>query len=331
MTTGSGPEFRTLIIRIATALGLLTLSGTVGYIMVEGWGFFDAFYMVVITITTTGYGEVRPLSTPGRVLSMALMVTGIGVFFYGLNVIIPALVGRRIERWKRVLEDINDHYLLCGFGDMGQEIAVELSERADKSRIVIIDPDQNRVSLAREKEYLSLQGQPSNEETLKEARIEHARAIVAALDDSENGFTIMAAKDLNPKIYAVGVAQSTRGLKNIKRTGADYVLSPYVDTAKKASMLLHNPIAADFSEIVSEIAEVGMIQKVSIQDSSLSGKSLQDLDLRAKSGVLVVAVVREGGILRPTPDLEISLGDDLYMIGNEKELKLARKIIVEST
>ena len=113
-------NFKTLLFRIGIALSILIAGGTVGYVLVEGWGFFEAFYMVVITITTTGYGEVRPLSTPGRILSMALMITGIGVFFYGLNVIIPALVGRRIERWRKVLEEIEGHYILCGFGDLGR-------------------------------------------------------------------------------------------------------------------------------------------------------------------------------------------------------------------
>jgi voltage-gated potassium channel len=324
-----GSEFKTLLLRIASAFLILITAGTVGYVTVEGWGFFDALYMVIITITTTGYGEVNPLSTAGRILSMVLMITGIGIFFYGLNEIIPALVGRRLERWKTVLQNIEDHYLLCGFGDMGQEITGELSEVTGGSGFVVIDPDQSKVSLAREKDYLAIQGEPSNEETLVEARVKHAKAILAAMDDSSNAFTIMVAKDLNPDIYAVGVAQSVTGTKNIKRAGADYVLSPYVDTAKKASMLLRNPIAADLSEIVSEIAEVGMLQKVPIKNSDVSGQSLRELDLRAKTGSVIIVIEREGEIIRPTPKSTLQEGDNLYMIGDEVELKAARSILVQ--
>ena len=324
-----GSEFKTLLLRVASAFLLVIIAGTVGYVAVEGWGFFDAFYMVLITITTTGYGEVNPLSTWGRVLSMVLMITGIGIFFYGLNEIIPALVGRRLERWRRVLENIENHYLLCGFGDMGQEIASELSRGPDKSGFVVIDPDQSKVSLAREKGYLAIQGEPSSEETLVEARINHAKAILAAMEDSANAFMIMVAKDLNPDIYALGVAQSVTGTKNIKRAGADYVLSPYVDTARKASMLLRNPIAADLSEIVSEVAEIGMLQKVPIKNYDITGQSLKELDLRARTGSAIIIIERKGEIIRPTPELTIQMEDDLYMIGGEDELKAARSILVQ--
>ena len=325
----SDSEFKTLLLRVASAFFIVIIVGTVGYVAVEGWGFFDAFYMVIITITTTGYGEVNPLTTGGRILSVILMFTGIGIFFYGLNEIIPALVGRRLERWRRVLENIENHYLLCGFEDMGQEIAGELSKGSDKSDFVIIDPDQSKVSLAREKGYLAIQGEPSNEGTLIEAKVNRARAILAAMGDSANAFMIMVAKDLNPDIYALGVAQSVTGTKNIKRAGADYVLSPYVDTAKKASMLLHDPIAADLSEIVSEVAEIGMLQKVPIKNYDIVDQSLKELDLRARTGSLIIVIERNGKIIRPTPELKLQMEDDLYMIGDEGELKAARSILVQ--
>lgn len=328
MTKHSLPEFKSLLLRVVVALLVLIVGGTAGYAIVEKWEVFDAFYMVIITITTTGYGEVRPLSAPGRVLSIILMVAGIGTFFYGLNVIIPALVGRRMERWKRVLENIEDHYLLCGFGEMGQEIAGELSYRLEKSKVVVLDPDFEKVSLAREKGYLGVQGQPASEETLEEARVDHAKAIVATKEDSENAFSIMVAKDLNPNIYALAISQSETGAKNIRRAGADYVLSPYVDTAKKVSTLLYNPIAADFTELVSEIAEVGMLQKVSLREKSLSGQTLQELDLRAKTGALIILIERSGEIIRPTPKLSLQVEDNLYLLGNEEELKAASRILV---
>ena len=327
MINVSKPEFKILLLRIISALFILIVGGTFGYVLIEGWDFFDALYMVIITITTTGYGEVKPLSSAGRVLSIILMVAGIGTFFYGLNVIIPALVGRRIERWRRVLDEIADHYLLCGFGEMGQEIATELSPKLDKSKIVIIDQDSEKISLARERGYLGLQGGPTNEETLLEAGVDRAKAIVATGGDSENAFTVMVAKDLNPEIYALAISQSETGTKNIRRAGADYVLSPYVDTAKKASALLNNPIAADLTEIVSEIAEVGMLQKVSLRKSSLAGETLQELNLRAKTGALIILIQRNGKIIRPTPDLELKIKDDLYLLGNEEELKSASRLL----
>ncbi|MEF8798303.1 MAG: potassium channel protein [Candidatus Bipolaricaulota bacterium] len=322
-------DLKNLLLRIITILLVLMAVGTAGYMTLEGWNALDSFYMVILTITTTGYGEVWPLSTAGRVLSIFLMVTGVGTVFYSLNVIIPTLVGRRIERWKRMLKELDDHYIICGYTDVGQRISDELSDRNEKDKILFVDPDGDKVSLAREKGYQALQGQPSDESTLGEARIERARSLVATMDDSENAFSVMVAKDLNPDIYAIALSHSASASKNIRRAGADYVLSPYLDTAKKASLLLHNPIAADVTEVISEIAEVGMLQKISLKETALSGQTLKELDLGAKTGALIIAVEREGKIIPPSPGLKVQTGDGFYLVGSEEELTSAGGILLD--
>lgn len=318
---------RNNLIKIGFALGLVILGGTIGYSLLEGWGIFDSFFMLIITITTTGYGEVHPLSSAGRWLSIGLMFTGVGILFYGLNIIIPAMVESRIERWKRVLKKMSNHYIICGYGDMGSEVAQEMATSFDKSNIVIVDSRMDKVARARENGFVAIQGNPSEEDTLEEAHIEKAKGLIACMQDSENAFTIMLAKEINNEIFTVAVARTLSGKKNIGRAGADQILAPYSDTAKKARVLLKNPVAAEFSEIVSEITDVGMLQKISLINSNILGKTLKEIDLRKRTGALVMAIEREGKVIRPHPEVVFQLNDDLYMVGEEDQLSRASQIL----
>ena len=174
-----------------------------------------------------------------------------------------------------------------------------------------------------------IQGNPAEEETLKEANIQNARALIACLEDSDNAFSIMVAKDLNPSIFTVAVSHTKTGHRNIKRAGADQILAPYSDTAKKARVLLQNPVAAEFSEIVSDIGEIGMLQKISMLNEELEGKTLDDIDLRKKTGAMVIAIEREGKILHPEPDIKFKKEDNLFVLGAEEQLKKASEVFIK--
>jgi len=315
------------ILKISLVLALIICGGTLGYTLIEGWNLFDSFYMLIITITTTGYGEVHPLSPAGRIFSIFLMFGGIGVFFYALNLIVPSLVEIRIERWKRMLEKASDHFIIYGYGDMGSELAQELAETFDKDQIVVIDPNIERVTMCREKDFIALQGDANTEETLKQAGIERAKALIATLEDSDNAFSIMAAKDFNSEIFTVAVSHTKQGYKNLKRAGADQILSPFSDTAKRVRVLLNNPVVAEFSQIVSEIEEVGMLQKVAVDATEQVGRTLSEINLRQETGAMVIAIERKGRILPPRPALSLEEGDHLFMLGEEKQLKQASELL----
>ena len=304
--------------------------GTIGFTILEGWNLFDSFYMTVITITTTGYREIYELSFYGRILAIILMFLGISVFFYSINLIMPALVQRRIERWKKVLESITDHYIVCGYGVMGREIVEELSKITTKDKIVIIDENIDKVAVARENGYIAIQGDSVEEKTLERARIKHAKALIACMSDSANAFTIMTAKELNPEIYTMAIARTPAGIKNTRRAGADQVLSPYSDTAKKASIILRRHGAAEFFEIISKVGEDFMLEKVSMTNREFDGVNIRDIDLRAKTGALVVAIERKGEIIVPTPTLKLEYGDNLYLMGNEEQLRKASEYLGRS-
>jgi voltage-gated potassium channel len=318
---------------IITTIFLLTaivLLGTIGFTLIEGWDPFDSFYMTVITITTTGYREIYELSSFGRILAILLMFFGIGVFFYSINLIMPALVQRRMERWRKMLESMTDHYIVCGYGVMGREIVEELSKVIPRDRIVIVDENIEKVAVARENGYVAIQGDSIEEKTLERARIKHAKALLACMSDSANAFTIMTAKELNPEIYSVAIARTPAGIKNTKRAGADQVLSPYSDTAKKASIIVRRHGAAEFFEIISKVGENFLLEKVTMVNRELDGLQLKDVDLRAKTGAMVVVVERKGEFIVPTASLKLEFGDALYLMGDEEQLRRASEYLGKS-
>ena len=320
-----GPIVTTVIF-----LTSIILLGTIGFTVLEGWNLFDSFYMTVITITTTGYREVYQLSFYGRILAIILMFLGISVFFYSINLIMPALVQRRMERWRKVLENMTDHYIVCGYGVMGREIVEELSKTVNRDKIVIIDENIDKVAVARENGYIAIQGDSIEEKTLERARIKYAKALIACMSDSANAFTIMTAKELNPEIYTMAIARTPAGIKNTRRAGADQVLSPYSDTAKKASIILRRHGAAEFFEIISKVGEDFMLEKVTMTNREFDGVGIRDIDLRAKTGALVVAIERKGEIIVPTPALKLQYGDNLYLMGNEEQLRKASEYLGRS-
>lgn len=312
------------ITKIVLLLFAIIVFGTINYHLVEGVSLFEALYMTVITITTTGYGEIWEMSSSGRVLSMLLCLFGVGIFFYSIQLFMPVLVEMGRERWKKVLKDIKNHYIVCGFGVMGKEIAEELPAE----NVVVVDSNAEKVNLARERGFLAIQGDATEEEILEMANIKSAKAFIACLStDSADAFAIMAAKDLNPEVYTIAVLRTPGGSKKVSRAGVDMILSPYSDAAKKIYMTLKTPAAVEMIDMISDKQGEFMLQKVTLSSEKISGKSLQELDIRKKTGVLVVAIERNDVVSIPQPDTILQKDDVLYVMGSNEQLEKLVKIV----
>jgi len=259
---------------IIAALILVIIFGTFAYHVLEGWPLFDCLYMTVLTITTTGYREVGEMGVGGRILSMFLMFVGVGIFLYSIDSVIPVLIEKRRMRWKKMLKEIKDHYIICGYGIMGREISKELP----KEKIVVIDTDPDKVRTAREEGLLAIIGDASEEEVLEKANVRSAKTLIACTStDSANAFIVMTAKDLNPNIFTVAILRSPAGEKKVKRAGADMVLSPYRDTARKICIALRKPTIAEFIEIISRKGNILMLEKRVLKSKNLVGKTLKEI------------------------------------------------------
>jgi voltage-gated potassium channel len=315
---------------VALLIGVVMLGGTAGYVLIEGWGPFDALYMTVITITTVGYREVHPLSPAGRVFTMVIILTGVGAFFYAFTLVMTLLAsGHLVERLERrrierMLDDLHDHYIVCGFGRLGEIIAREFARQGVP--FVVIERNADRMHVAIEQGFLAVEADASNEEALKRLRIDRARGFIAAVGtDAENVYAVLSARLLRPDLFIVGRAETEDARGKLRRAGADRVISPYHLGGLQLAQTALRPAVVDFVDLATSSDNLDLnLEQVHIGERSpLSGKSLVDASLRQRYGVVVVGIRRASGRMEfnPEPDTAMRAGDDLVVLGRADSLR----------
>ena len=304
--------------------------GTLGYVLIEGWTAWDAFYMTVITVTTVGYGEVHPLSQPGRIFTVFVLLTGVGAFFSAFTIFMAQLAeggfleGRERKRVARMLDNLNEHFILCGFGRMGEIIAREFLRQGVP--FVIIERNPERMHLAMDEGFLAVEADASNEDVLKRVRIDRARGLIAAVStDAENVYAVLSARLLKPDLFIVGRAESDDARTKLKRAGADRVISPYHLGGLQLAQTAMRPAVVDFVQLATSSDNMDLnLEQVHIEKgSSLAGRSLIDAGLRQRFGVVVVGIRRADGRMdfNPEPETAMNAGDDLVVMGRSGSLK----------
>jgi voltage-gated potassium channel len=317
--------------RLVLALVALVIAvGTTGYILIEGWDAWDAFYMTAITITTVGYREVHPLSRPGEAFTVCVMFAGVGTFFYGIALFLAQIAeGQFAERFSRrrfarMLDDLDAHCILCGFGRMGEIIAREFDRQ--KQPFVVIDRDPERVHAAIEIGYLAVAADASNEDVLRRVRIDRARVLVAAVStDAENVYAVLSARLLKPDLFIVGRAETEDARTKLMRAGADRVISPYHLGGLQLAQTALRPAVVDFLQLATSSNNFELnLEQVHIHASSpLAGRSIVDAGLRQRFGVVVVGIRRADGRMdfNPEPETAMREGDDLVVLGRTNSLR----------
>ena len=214
------------------ALAAIIVVGTGGYILIEGWSFLDALYMTIITITTVGYAEMHPLSTGGRIFSIFLIIGGVSGALYTLTGIIGYIIegqfGTTLERrkMKTRIANLKEHFILCGYGRVGEEIAHKFKDEGIS--FIIIDNQPERTALAEQAGYLYLLGDATSDEVLREAGIGQARGLVAAAgDDADNIYITLSARGLRPDLFIEARASYEEAETKLKRAGANRIVSPH--------------------------------------------------------------------------------------------------------
>ncbi len=304
--------------------------GTIGYMLIERWNAWDSFYMTVITVTTVGYGEVHPLSQAGRAFTVVILLTGVGAFFYAFTLFMTLLAeGGLVERRERkrlgrMLDNLDDHFIVCGFGRMGEIIAHEFARQ--RVPFVIIERNPDRMHLAMEQGFLAVEADASNEEVLRRVRIDRARGFIAAVStDAENVYAVLSARLLNPSLFIVGRAETEDSRTKLKRAGADRVISPYHLGGLQLAQTALRPAVVDFVQLAtsSDNMDLNLEQVHIVQGSSLAGRSLIDAGLRQRFGVVVVGIRRADGHMdfNPEPETPMRPGDDLVVLGRAGSLK----------
>ena len=220
----------TRLVFLLLLLVALPMAGALGLVLIEGWSFVDALYMAVITLTTVGYDEVRPLGTAGRMLIIAYLVVGLGVFLYGVTHLGELLIRGELRRrlgWRLMnatLRSLKDHQIICGCGRTGAKLGAVLAERGE--RFVIVDRDSGALAAARESGWPALVGDATDDATLRSLRIGRAKGLAAVLSsDADNLFVVLSARLLNPGLNILARATDEASIGKLERAGADRVVN----------------------------------------------------------------------------------------------------------
>lgn len=311
-------------------LATVLVGGVVGYTIIEGWSPWDALYMTVITVTTVGYREVHPLSRQGEAFTILLVMGGVATVLYTFSFAMARLVeGGLQQRWlkrryTRMLDELNHHFIVCGFGRMGQIIAREFFREGIP--FVIIERDGDRMREALDVGYVAVEADASSEEVLRRVRIDRARGFIAAVStDAENVYAVLTARLMRPDLFIIGRAETEDAKAKLVKAGADRVISPYYIGGIHLAQTALRPAVVDFVQLAtsSENLELAMEQIRLQSGSPLAAQTIVQANLRQRYGVIVVGIKHNDGRMEfnPPPDATMHAGDDLVVLGRPANLR----------
>lgn len=319
------------------AVVAVTLLGATGYMVLERWDFADALYMTVITLSTVGYREVGPLSPGGQWFTVALIVGGwavvAGVFAQVAQIIVQGEVRHLFEKRRvgRMVERMNRHFIVCGFGRMGERIAKELHER--RIPFAVIEKDSDKCTVLRSMGIPVVEGDASDEKVLRGAHIESARGLATTVDtDAENVYVVLTARGIAKDLYIVARASDEKASEKLRRAGASRVITPYTIGGRHMAQTLIQPAAVEFFELASgrgDNMDID-IERITIPpDSPCAGKALSESGIRGETDIIIVAVQKKNASMQfnPSSATVIESGDTLIAMGNPRSIEKIGRLV----
>lgn len=311
------------------------LIGATGYVRIEGWDWLQAIYMSVTTVTSVGFMEVRPLSPQGRWFTMGLIalgVTGLGIWWALTTALIVELDLGGVLRRRRTMKQLasmSKHYIVCGAGRVGRVVMAEMLEVG--KTVVVIEKLPERVSALEElyPDVVVINGDATTEHVLTLARVQEALGLAACLaDDAENLLVCLTARDLKPDLNTVARAYSEESLEKLRRAGADHVISPTITGGIRMASTLLRPNVVSFLDSATIGPDIDLrLEEAAIPEGSqLSGRSLADAQIPQRTGLVVLALRRgrREQIYNPGPDIRLSAGDVMIVLGREDQVQQLR-------
>lgn len=328
----------TSVRRLWKALGLLGMAvalGTIGYYFIEQMTVLDALYMTVTTISTVGFGEIHPLSPMGRAFTIVLIVCGVSSMAWAAESMVEVLLEDQLRHawWRRRMERditrLTAHYIVCGYGRMGEQIGRELTRRG--LDFVVIDRAPEVLAMLRDQGIRYVEGDATSDSTLRNAGVTRARGLATALSgDADNALIVISAKGLNARLQVVARASNQETEEKLLRAGADRVVTPYTIGGQRMAMSLLQPAVNDFlNSVVFDAEKHTELGEVVIHaNSSLSGTTLQDSQLRERWGAIVVAIKDQGGelVFSPSAQTVLRSGDTLILVASTACLDELRRM-----
>ncbi|PKA99377.1 voltage-gated potassium channel [Flavobacteriaceae bacterium MAR_2009_75] len=309
---------------------MVLLFGALGYRFIADYSWVEAFYMTIITVTTVGFGEIRPLSTEGKIFTVFLIILSVFIFAYALTVITEYILSRnslQLLKKKKVrnqIENLKDHVVVCGFGRNGMQAAERLD--AYKKPFVVIERDKEIIEKF-EDEVLFVEGDANEDEVLLSAGVERAQYLIAALpDDAVNLFVVLSARQLNSKLFIISRASLITSQKKLQLAGANKVIMPdKIGGDHMASLVVMPDLITFMDKLSTEGKNTTNLEEVAIENFSnqMNYNSLRDLDLRRKTGCTIIGYIEPNGnyIINPEADLKLEPKSKVIVLGRAEQIR----------
>jgi len=317
---------------------LVIISGTLGYHFIEGWSLLDSLYMTIISITTVGFSEVAPLSNLGKMFTILLLLSGIGIAAYAFGTGVKFIIEGQIRllrgqsRMQKKIQSLKGHHIVCGYSRLGTIVVKEFLELGEQ--VLVLDRDPTHLEELEELEVPLIVGNADEDEFLKKAKIDTAKTLLSLLpNDADNVYVTLCARDLNPEIKITARTDDEDGERRLRRAGATEIISPYRVSGNKVVQRILRPHVSDFLELAT--SPVGLqlgIEEVKVpENSKIAGKTLQESDLRKKTGAVIAASILKDGTMAYNPGGESILepGSTLVVLGEKKALERLSSMIAE--
>ncbi|MDQ7040822.1 MAG: potassium channel protein [Rhodothermus sp.] len=300
----------------------ILLGGTIGYRIIEGWTWIEAFYMTFITLTTIGFSEVRPLSEAGRLFTVLIALAGIGTVAFIATRMVQFILSNTTFRdryLRRKLRAMRDHFIVCGYGRVGRRIVEDLLQAGRP--VVVIERATEPLEDLRAAHLIFVAGDAEEEATLRQAGIDRARALILAMaDDSASVFVTLLARELNPDVFILARTNDHKNVRKLLRAGANKVIAPSEVGADRMAQVVLRPYVDAFMERVLGTGALGLqMEEIPIEPGApLAGKTLAESNFRQHYNAIVVAIVdaRTGEIrYNPGANARLQPGDILIVLG----------------
>ncbi|AEH07336.1 potassium channel family protein [Methanothermococcus okinawensis] len=328
--------------RIKLGIGTIcaiVLLATIGLMHFENWDFFTALYVVIITMSTVGYGDIIPTTFDGRILTLIYVICGTGAMAYTVASIAGFFIeGQfkkilRLKKMQNKLKKMNNHYILCGFGRIGKIVA----KKFEKAGVpfVVIDADEKKIldELDRYKNLIYVVGDATSDDVLERAGVKKAKGLIASVSsDAENLFITLSAKGFNPNLYVVAKVDNDTSVNKLLKAGADRVVSPYTIGGLRIAELTLKPEILDFVSTLMDTTHDMEIGRFTISPNSVVvGKSISESKIRQSSGATILAIKKgDNVIINPSPNVILEVNDVIYAFGTKKHLDELKKILKDN-
>jgi voltage-gated potassium channel len=330
-------QLRRRLLLIASAMVATLAVGTTGFVWIEHYPVFDAFYMTLITVTTVGYAEVHPLSQAGRLFNSFVILFGVIIMLLAIGAMTQTIIDLELNQFfgkrriKNMIDKLEGHVILCGYGRVGRGAAEELLRTG--ANFVVVDNNEDLVERAIKAGMLAVLADASRDETLRDVGVTRAKGLIATLSsDADNLFLILSAKSLNAELVLSARVSEESSEQKMRRAGADYVFAPYNTTGHRMAQALLKPHVQQFIDFTTNRnigLDVGIEQVLVTEKSACIGRSLAEMPIRRQTGVIVLAIRKASGEMsfNPPAEARIDGGDHLIAMGEQDGLRKLEQLL----